>query len=265
MSTTSYVGPDGKTYTLNDYLNEPWYSTERQLQTDMIDAIVPLPLPSDDVAYANAHLGFSTVKDALDYLTYTLPTVTASVTQAVYEKGQTATSEVFSWVPVYSTDTLNAVTITGVGGVPVATTSHTYSDTLTTNKTYTVLIADNKANTASASATVYFDLYKYYGQSASATPTQTIIKAAASGSSILSIDSAGSQATSVAAQAGGGNYIYFAYPQSWGALSSITVNGFGSTWNQTVVSVTNASSHTENYYCYTSPNTIAGTVSLSFA
>lgn len=120
-------------------------------------------------------------------------------------------------------------------------------------------------NSDSATTNVYFGLKKYWGQSASSAPDEGIIESALNGGSTLSRDTSSSKSKSTFNQTGGGNYLYYSYPESWGLLSNLVVNGFGSTWNRTTVSITNSYSVTENYYCYTSPNTINGTVSLAFS
>lgn len=63
---------------------------------------------------------------------------------------------------------------------------------------------------------------------------------------------------------GGGEYIYYAYPASWGT-ATFTVNGFLNTaWTLEVVSHTNASGHTENYNVYRT-NTIQNGTGIQIA
>lgn len=133
--------------------------------------------------------------------------------------------------------------------------------------TWTLTATDPLGNTNTDTNTMFFGLYSYWGQSAQpySSINETIIEAASSGGSTLEQDTAASKSKSSFSQAGGGNYLYYAYPASWGALSSITVNGFGSTWERATVSVTNSQGNTENYYAYVSPNVINGTVTLAFS
>ena len=55
---------------------------------------------------------------------------------------------------------------------------------------------------------------------------------------------------------GGANYLYIAYPTSFGAPASTTFNGFTFTdYTITTVSLTNASGFTQNYYILRTNNT----------
>jgi len=61
---------------------------------------------------------------------------------------------------------------------------------------------------------------------------------------------------------GGSKYIFYAYPASLGALSSISVEGFGSldAFTLTTRNVTNASGHSQSYNIYISNNNFASSV-----
>ena len=60
----------------------------------------------------------------------------------------------------------------------------------------------------------------------------------------------------------GTNYIFYAYPASLGALSSISVEGFGSldAFTLTTRNVTNASGYSQSYNIYISNNNFASSV-----
>lgn len=150
--------------------------------------------------------------------------------------------------------------LTGIGAT--GTYNFSYVPYLTPSGTYAYTLSATDIASSSVSSTIYVDfkMNKYYGTSASATPNETIIEA---GTATLSTDTAASKTLSTVNITGGGNYIYYAYPAAWGALTNLYVNGFLSGWNVTTVSVTNGYSNTENYTVYTSPNQIVGGITLA--
>ena len=220
-----------------------------------------------DVLYYNAdHTDKSTVQLALDYLMYVPLSYSLSLTPSVRHKGQIATDMTASWTHNNTLSTQN-ITIIGAQGGSISPSALSFIYTglsLTTDQAVTVIGTDTYPTTASATSYLRFELYKYWGQSASSTPTETIIEAALNGGSTLSVDTASSRVKSTYSQAGGAQYLYYAYPQAWGT-ATIYVNGFLTVWNLTTVSVTNAYANTQNYYCYTSPTTIAGSVTVQIA
>lgn len=193
--------------------------------------------------------------------------------QANVEKGDSIASVSLDWG---LTGSISSITLTdAIGGSTGMATG--YSGALTINYspnlgdtgvyTYTLSATDLGGTEVSDTETFFFGLYTYWGQSANdySTITEGIIEAASNGGSTLERDTSSSKSKSEFSQAGGGKYIYYAYPAAWGTLSTIKVNGFGSTWNHGTVSVTNAQGNTENYYAYVSPNVINGTVTLEFS
>jgi hypothetical protein len=164
---------------------------------------------------------------------YGRQSATATIASAVINPGS---------LNVFGSQPSQPGTISGTQSVTIpATGSITFTETVTT--------IDSKIATAS---TTYNRLPEfYYGRSASATPNQTIILAVAGGSNPLSASKA---QTGLVITASGSNYPYFAYPSSEGAINNIfDVNGFNvtSAFNQTTVSVTNASGYVQNYFVYT--------------
>jgi hypothetical protein len=221
---------------------------------------------SSQVTYTNSgYPSFTNTTDALNYLLHTVIAVSGvGLTPSYQEKGQTLSSLAVSW-SVNHNGTTQSITVIGAegGSIPVANRSFNYSALSKTTDFSVSITAADSYDSSSSGASMYFMLRKYWGQSASATPNEAIIEAALNGGSSLSVDSSGSRYNSFS-QLGGGNYIYYAYPASWGD-ASLTVNGFASIWNKTVVSITNGYSNTENYNCYTSITPIVGTVSLIFS
>lgn len=217
------------------------------------------------VTYLNSsYPTFGDVQDALDYLLRPdLKIMNMTVDQAV--KGQSITSVTTSWGVTGSLLTMTLVDAHSLpGSLDVATVTYPYSyptgiGGVTGSYAFTLTITDSAGSVANTSY-LYFKLGKYYGTSASATPTEGIIEA---GVETLCADTAASKTLSSRSVAGGGNYIYYAYPASWGALTSLLINGFSSTWNITTVSVTNSQGNVENYTVYTSPYTISGTITIA--
>lgn len=228
-------------------------------------------LDASDIPYTNdSYPSWSNVEDALNELTYTEIDITtlqnnadgSPGTTSIVEKGSTVSALTVNWV---LNKTATAIELTDVvsGTILPGDTSYGFTGlSLTTDKTYTLNVTDSEGGTDSESTYIKFGLYSYWGQSSSGTPNEAQIEATLNGSSSLEEDTSSSISKSTFSQSGGGNYIYYAYPSSWGN-ASLLVNGFVSTWNKTTVSITNASGNTENYYCYTSPYTISGSITLA--
>jgi len=168
-------------------------------------------------------------------------------------------------------------TVTGLttawtlGGAPITSQTHTDCTpalgdrshvftglSLTNDKYYTLAITDGKTP-SSANTWVYFMISKYYGTSVNSAPTESNIKAGTNSWQYQNVSYRALAATEIT---GEGKYIYYAYPASWGSVQ-IWVNGLQNNWSKTTVSVTNAYGNTQNYYVYTSPSTIIGTLTVS--
>jgi hypothetical protein len=195
-----------------------------------------------------------TVQEGLDYLLRVAPTIASFSGGSNNEKGQTITTVTAVWtlsgdLPIYSTLTdVSNFDIISEGG------THSYTGLTLTDKTYTLTIGDNTLNPSStASTTVHFTQYFRYGNSSSTTLTSGQILA-------LPNEVLTDYRQRTILIDGSGNYLYFAYPVSYGAVASIWVSGLQDTsWIQNTVSYTNASGYTENYYTYRSLYTQAGT------
>ena len=107
-----------------------------------------------------------------------------------------------------------------------------------------------------SSSNISFTPYpkRYWGYTSSGTPSSSDVITAAGGGSELTT-SKDKYSFSVVVT-GTNQYVYYAYPSSYGALTSIVISGLESigAFNQTTVSVTNAQGYTQNYYVYTSQN-----------
>ena len=210
--------------------------------------------PAEKVTYVNAaYPAVSNVKDALDELLYFPPSATLTITVAggtTHEIGSAVDEVTLSWS--FNKD-VSGVTLTDFG--PVVTPGmHTFTGLgLTTNKSWTITGSDGKQS-ASATRSVLFQHQRYWGTSPETSLDSADILA-------LSNEFATGRAQSRTMD-GNGQYIYFAYPKSWGQ-ASFKVNGLDNTaWTESEVAFTNASGHTETFYVYWS-NTLQNGSGLS--
>ncbi len=160
-----------------------------------------------------------------------------------------------------ATATINTIVVDGVSQTfsqPAAggTVSGTKSATVprNVNKTFTNTVTTTDIKTGSATTTFTFSPKRYWFYSSSSTPASADVVAALGGSSELT--SAKAKGAFDVVVTGTTKYVSYAYPSSYGALTSIFINGFETitAFTQTTVSVTNASGYTQNYYVYTSIN-----------
>lgn len=119
----------------------------------------------------------------------------------------------------------------------------------------------NAGSRTSGSITFTPQARRYWGYSATATPTDVEIRAALGGGSELS--SAKAKGSFDITISSGTHYVFFAYPASSGSLSSLSVGGFGSlpAFTLTTRSFTNVNGYAQSYNIYVSQNTFATTVS----
>ncbi len=102
-------------------------------------------------------------------------------------------------------------------------------------------------------------IYKRYWGRCLGVPDSAIIRATEGGGSELS---SGRAKGPFNIRASGSHNIYYAYPTSYGALTSIIINNLESiaAFTQNTVSVTNASGYTQSYFVYVSNNTCSADV-----
>jgi len=148
----------------------------------------------------------------------------------------------------------------------VLSTSISYSVTVTYGAG-TVVLNDNLGNpdatgqiaagSVSSSLTISPYANKYFGTSASNSVDDATLRA---GTNEVASGKAKSNFTIPISS--GTKYIFYAYPASLGALSSISVEGFGSldAFTLTTRNVTNASGYTQSYNIYISNNNFASSV-----
>ena len=132
-----------------------------------------------------------------------------------------------------------------------------YTDTsgaVTSNTTFTATVGDG-TSTSTGTASYAFLPGIYHGVNSSVLTTGGQI-VSNFGSSVVLASSRAVSYTFDASVGGGANYLYIAYPTSFGAPASTTFNGFTFTdYTITTVSLTNASGFTQNYYILRTNNT----------
>jgi len=154
-----------------------------------------------------------------------------------------------------SSDTITTITIEGVAQnftQPDTSASATGQYTLTfpINTNFTInLQATNPTGTVSDALSIYYRNSNYWGLASNNNPNDSEIQALTS-----ALRTNRSETFSVSPSPEG--YVVLAYPASYGDLSSLTVNGFGSlaSFTQTTRSFTNESGYTESYHIYVSNN-----------
>jgi len=204
-------------------------------------------LTNDAIYYTNVDFGsFDSLKDAVDYLLYTSPEVTTFTNSvSVAEKGATVSANTLDWT-VNKTITYEAID-SGVGVLTPATL-RTVDDnaSYTTNNTWTLTVADTVQNDTDTT-TLYFRDKAWHGASSEATVNDAGILALATGA--FATSRASTFSITPAAQ-----YIYVAYPASFGT-ATFKVNGLANTdWTLSVQSHENASGYAVNYNVYRTNN-----------
>lgn len=183
------------------------------------------------------------VKDALDILLYK-PIAINNFSNSVgtIEKGNTITDVTFNW-SVSKTPTTQIIG-SGVGAVAVGTTNKTITgQAISADTSYTLSVSDGKT-TPTSTTSVLFRSKRYWGTNANPNINDAQML-------LLNKEFATTRSKSFILN-GNGEYIYFAYPESFGD-AVIKVNGLNNTaWTKTVRDFNNASGFTESYIIYNS-------------
>lgn len=194
------------------------------------------PASAYDVPYATED-GIANVGEALDKLFYVAPSIIMSG-GATYEIGQTVHGAHLTWS--FNKTIVSQSLDHGIGALDLAVRSYDWPDDITANTTFQLTASDGKT-TAHGSTSVTFQRKAYWGASASPTLDNAAVLA-------LSQAFATSRAKSVTYDCSGGKYPFYCYPASFGALSAVAVGGLAfSDYSQEILSLTNASGHTEDY------------------
>ncbi len=200
-----------------------------------------------DVPYASSV--YTTVAAALDYLLY-VPTDITSFTNGVgtVEVGVTVNSIQLDWT--INKAIASQVISLGIGSLSAALRTYTDNGTFTSTRTYALTVSDG-TTVDNANTSVSFLHKRYWGVSANTSLNDGQVLAL---NSEFSTSRSQSRSFSPSAQ-----YIYFAYPTSFGA-ATFTVNGLLNTaWTLVQRSFINASGHSEPFNIYRSDNLLTGT------
>lgn len=215
-------------------------------------------LNSEKVNYSNDLLsGITNVKQALDsisaklyYIKPSINSFTASANGGVFEVGTTITAPItFNWEynKNITTQSLTNCTLTDETVRTV-----TYDSDITTDKTFTLTASDGE-NTVSKSIGYKFVTPYYVGVSTTDVLTETEIIALTK-----KVETKGNKTVNYTTSQ---SYMVFAYPKSYGAISSVVdKNGFNVTDSFTQSTITVG---TVEYYVYCS-NQCTGTFTMQF-
>lgn len=230
-------------------------------------------IQSNQVSYTpvSTTINDDNVKEALDYLFKEPFSVELTVDPALAEKGSTV-DDVDAAFTINNNELPDYITpLASQGGTGIQGTTSPFGYTglgLTSDQTFNVYAFDEVlGETGVGTAELKFGLKVYRGRSAQPWSgiNETIVEAASFGSTELKEDSVFSKVKEQYLQSGGGDYLYYAYPQAWGTLNYVVVNGLRSNWPLITVSITNPSGSVDTYNVYVSPYQINGTVSLAFS
>ena len=212
---------------------------------------------ADAVEYINDTISSTNVEEALNKLIadfyYVAPSVTsftASPSGGVFEVGTTISAPItFNWN--YNKD-ITTQTLTDCTLADETVRTATYNTDISTDKTFTLSANDGKNNVSKSVS--YTFVYPYYvGVSSTDTLTETDIKALTK-----KVETKGSKTINYTTAQ---SYMVFAYPSSYGAISSvIDQNGFNvtSSFVRSTVTVNSV-----EYYVYCS-NQCSGTYTMKF-
>lgn len=202
------------------------------------------PVDATQVAYTNSgYPTLDTVAKALDKLLYVaLSSSGFSNTVGTVDIGRTITDVTLNWS--YNKSVTSQSINQGIGSLAIGLRTLALSGlSLTTDTTYTLTASDG-TTTVTPSTSVLFRNRRFWGVSADAVPDETTLTG-------LSNELSASRVQTRTLN-GGGNYLYFAWPSSFGTPSFV-VDGFASTaWEKTTISHTNAYGYTVNYDIYRS-------------
>lgn len=201
----------------------------------------------------------SNLQKKIDDLSYTAIVISAfSNNKNVVEKGSTVTDVILS----YTLSKLPQSARLDGSGISISTVSGSIQLSglsLTTNKSWTLVVTDERDASASKSTSLNFYNGVYYGVSSASTYNNSFITSLAN--KVLS----NSRARTVTVNANAGQYIYYCVPASLGTCS-FNVGGFdGGFTKVSTISFTNPSGYTENYDIYKSDNAGLGNTTVKIS
>lgn len=185
---------------------------------------------------------------ALEYV----PLAVSLAGGGTYERGQSITSRSLTWTV---SKALASQSLPGAGALDPADRATTIAGPITSDTTWTLTATATSGESATASTSLLFRHRRRWGTSATATPDTGLIDALAS--TEFATSRAQSRTMSPSAE-----YLYFAWPASFGT-PTFTVNGLAVTgWVQTTISYTNPSGDTTSFDVWRSPYPISGTFAV---
>ena len=198
---------------------------------------------------------YATVQDALDAIFYVPLQVTSfGNTVNVAEIGATVPNTTLSWV--YNKAVTSQSIDQGIGVLASGLRTTPATGPWTNGITWTVTASDGTV-TAHRSTGISFMNRRYWGPDASPAINDAGIIALSS-----EFASSFSQSRTITAAA---QYIYFAFPSSFGT-PQFTVNGLLNTaWTKTTRSFVNASGHASSYDIWRSDNLLTGTYNITLS
>jgi len=227
------------------------------LYYDVTDALwINQKLVAADISFSYMDYPYDSVDDVIqalaDKVLYVAPDVTIANNINAVEKGQTVLSVYLSWS--LTAGKLTSQSITDIGSLLYTLRAYTHvpASGITSDKTYTITYSDG-TTTKTATTAIYFRQKRHWGASTNTELTSD---------DILSILTSSEFATSRQQNRSfntNAQYMYFAYPASFGDATFI-VNGLPTSgWVKTTVPHTNAVGFAENYYVYRSQYPSTGT------
>ena len=182
-----------------------------------------------------------TVAGQLTLQPYTLITGSLNNNIGTVEVGQSFPSVNLTW-SLSKTETSQSLNH-GIGNLVIGLRNYLVVGTITSNISYTLSFTDTKGSN-SASTSISFLNRVHWGPLANPSLTSPNILSLANST----LSSSRSRTFTINCN---NQYIWIVYPVTYGA-ATFKVNGFNTTFNQSIVSHTNAYGHTENYYTYRS-------------
>ena len=216
---------------------------------------------ADNITYQNSNYqSWTNVKKALDGIIdkvdYIKPEITSftSTAQEVYEVGQNVSNIVFNWT-INKNITTQTLTDCPLADANVRTV--TYTNDITSNKTFTLTIGDGQ-NTTSKNISISFRNKIYYGSSAIPTDFNSAFILGLSNKQFATGKSGSFDIT-----VGSNEYGFIAFPSSFGTLSSVKIGGFNTdVISCGTISFTNASGGTTNYNIYRTGRHSLGAITM---
>lgn len=214
----------------------------------MLDNLKPITLPIEDTQVNHSNdANYATVNDALNHLLNPAPVIESfTIDKTVFEMGTVVNDLTFSWKV---NKTMDKQSIGSYGDIPSTDMKKALSGLgLKTNSKFTLTVSDTDGRTATADASIKFQLSNYIGTLKSATPTNAELLLLRH---ILSDDAA---MQNQYVNATGGKYIYIAVPATYGLdVSRIMVGDHVCTdWTVSPVQITNANGYAATYTLFRS-------------